>query len=108
MKQKLFTLFLALAASVGTMKAIAEDGVLISQGEGYVLIRAGALYYRIWQMSVDIYTVENTAHVTYTDETQLDEPLNSCYPGLTEANILASVTYNGTSYPVTAIDSKTF
>ena len=82
MKQKLITLFFALAASVGTMFA---EGTKI-----------GNLYY-------NLNATDQTAEVTC--ELQYDE---NNYQGLTTANIPASVTYNGTTYSVTSIGDKAF
>ena len=81
MKTKLFTLLLAVAASVGTMFA---DGTKI-----------GDLYYNLKE--------DKTAEVTY--ELRYDE---NNYKGLTTANIPASVTYNGTTYSVTSIGEYAF
>ena len=80
--KKLFTLFLALAAGVGTMFA---DGIKI-----------GDLYY-------NLNATDQTAEVTY--ELHWDE---NNYKGLTTANIPASVTYNGTTYSVTSIGRFAF
>ena len=82
MKQKLITLFFALAASVGTMFA---EGTKI-----------GDLYY-------NLNATDQTAEVTY--ELELDE---NNYQSLTTANIPASVTYNGTTYSVTSIGDRAF
>ncbi len=81
MKTKLFTLLLAVAASVGTMFA---DGTKI-----------GDLYYNLKE--------DKTAEVTY--ELGWDE---NNYKGLTTANIPASVTYSGTTYSVTSIGGGAF
>ncbi len=77
MKTKLFTFFLALAASVGTMFA---------QGT-----KIGNLYY-------NLDATNQTAEVTY----ELLYSTNN-YKDLTTANIPASVTYSGTTYSVTSI-----
>ena len=82
MKTKLFTLLLAVAASVGTMFA---DGTKI-----------GDLYY-------NLNATDQTAEVTY--ELGWDE---NNYKGLTTANIPASVTYSGTTYSVTSIGGGAF
>ena len=82
MKQKLFTLLLAVAASVGTMFA---DGTKI-----------GDLYY-------NLNATEKTAKVTY--ELKWDE---NNYKGLTFANIPASVEYNSVAYSVTSIGEWAF
>ena len=82
MKQKLFTLFLALAASVGTIFA---DGTKI-----------GDLYY-------NLDATNKTAEVTSQ---------NSDYPywsvTITTANIPSSVKYKGVTYSVTSIGSEAF
>ena len=80
MKTKLFTLFLTLAASVGTMLA---DGTQI-----------GYLHY-------NLNTSKKTASVTY-------QSTSSNYPGMKNINIPASVNYNGTTYSVTSIGSGAF
>ncbi len=82
MKQKLFTLLLAVAASVGTMFA---EGTKI-----------GELYYNLNE-------TQKSAEVTY--ELNWDE---NNYKGLTTANIPVSVTYNGTTYSVTSIGRSAF
>ena len=82
MKRKFFTLFLALAASVGTLFA---DGTKI-----------GDLYY-------NLNATDQTAEVTYELQYIVDN-----YKGLTTANIPASVTYNGTTYSVTSIGYSAF
>ena len=82
MKTKLFSLLLAVAASVGTMFA---DGTKI-----------GDLYY-------NLNATDQTAEVTY----ELYEDENN-YKGLTTANIPASVTYSGTTYSVTSIGEYAF
>ena len=81
MKQKLFTLLLAVAASVGTM---------------FAGTKIGNLYY-------NLNATNKTAEVTY--ELELDE---NNYQGLTTANIPASVTYSGTTYSVTSIGDNAF
>ncbi|MBO4362225.1 MAG: leucine-rich repeat domain-containing protein [Paludibacteraceae bacterium] len=81
MKTKLFTLLLAVAASVGTMFA---DGTKI-----------GDLYY-------NLNATDQTAEVTYMLRNENN------YKGLTTANIPASVTYSGTTYSVTSIGEYAF
>ena len=81
MKTKLLSLFLAFAASVGTMFA---DGTKI-----------GDLHY-------NLNATYKTAEVTY----ELGDANN--YKGLTTANIPASVTYSGTAYSVTSIGKYAF
>ena len=81
MKQKLFTLLLAVAASVGTM---------------FASTKIGDLYY-------NLDATNQTAEVTY--QLKLDE---NNYKGLTTANIPASVTYNSVSYSVTSIGERAF
>ncbi len=85
MKQKLFTLLLAVAASVGTM--FAWD---------YERVQIGDLYYNLDATS-------QTAEVTSQ---------NSSYPywstSITTANIPSSVTYNSVSYSVTSIGEYAF
>ena len=82
MKTKLFTLLLAVAASIGTMFA---NGTKI-----------GELYYNLNE-------TQKSAEVTY--ELNWDE---NNYKGLTIANIPVSVTYNGTTYSVTSIGEGAF
>ena len=82
MKRKFFTLFLALAAGVGTM--FAEQ------------VQIGDLYYNLNE-------TDKTAEVTYELEWDEDN-----YKGLTTANIPASVTYSGTTYSVTSIGEQAF
>ena len=84
MKQKLFTLLLAVAASVGTMFA---DGTKI-----------GDLYY-------NLNATNKTAEVTYKSYAnyRYNEGWN-----ITTANIPASVTYSGTTYSVTSIGEHAF
>ena len=82
MKTKLFSFFLALVASVGTIIA---DGTKI-----------GDLYY-------NLNATDKTAEVTY--ELQYDE---NNYKGLNTANIPASVIYSGTTYSVTSIGEYAF
>ena len=86
MKQKLFTLLLAVAASVGTMFAWDYEQVLI-----------GDLFY-------NLDATNQTAQVTY----QLEWNNNNNYMGLTSANIPASVTYNSATYSVTSIGNYAF
>ncbi len=81
MKTKLFTLLLAVAASIGTM---------------FARTKIGDLYY-------NLNSTDKTAEVTY--EVQ-DNKYN--YNGLTTANIPASVTYSGTTYSVTSIGYQAF
>ncbi len=85
MKQKLFTLLLAVAAGVGTM--FAWD---------YERVQIGDLYY-------NLDATNQTAEVTSQ---------NSFYPTwsttITTANIPASVTYNSVSYSVTSIGEYAF
>ena len=85
MKQKLFTLLLAVAASVGTM--FAWD---------YERVQIGDLYY-------NLDATNQTAEVT----SQLEWNENN-YKGLTTANIPASVEYNSLTYSVTSIGSVAF
>ena len=85
MKQKLFTLLLAVAASVGTM--FAWD---------YERVQIGDLYY-------NLDATNQTAQVTY----QLEWDYNN-YKGLTSANIPASVEYNSVAYSVTSIGDSAF
>ena len=85
MKTKIFTLLLAVAASVGTM--FAWD---------YEHVQIGDLYY-------NLDATNQTAEVTY----QLEWDANN-YSGLTTANIPASVTYNSVTYSVTSIGRYTF
>ncbi len=85
MKTKLFTLLLAVAASVGTMYAW-----------DYERVQIGDLYY-------DLDATNRTAEVTSQ---------NSNYPfwssTITNANIPASVTYSGKTYSVTSIVGGAF
>ena len=85
MKQKLFTLLLAVAASIGTM--LAWD---------YEHVKIGKLYY-------NLNATNTTAEVTYE---LLGDNFNYC--DLTTANIPASVTYRGTTYSVTSIGNNAF
>ena len=85
MKTKLFTLLLAVAASVGTM--FAWD---------YERVQIGDLYY-------NLDATNQTAEVTYQFEGS-----QSNYEDLTSANIPASVTYNSVSYSVTSIGGFAF
>ena len=78
--RKVYTLFLLLAVRVGTM--FAWD---------YEHIQIGDLYYNL-----DV--ALQTAEVTYQENTPQDN-----YPGLTEAVIPSSVTYNDAIYNVTSI-----
>ena len=82
MKTKLFTLFFALATSVGTI--FAEK------------VQIGDLYYKL----------------NLTDKTAEVTSQNSSYPywskTITTANIPASVTYSGTTYSVTSIGDWAF
>ena len=84
MKTKLFTFFLALAASVGTMFA---------QGT-----QIGNLYY-------NLNATNKTAEVTY--KSYADYIYNEGW-NITTADIPASVTYNGTTYSVTSIGERAF
>ena len=81
-KKKLFSLFLALVASVGTTFA--------------VKVQIGDLYY-------NLDATYKTAEVTYH---WYDDSFN--YSGLTTANIPASVSYKDVSYSVTSIGEKAF
>ena len=83
MKTKLFTLLLAVAASVGTM--FAWD---------YERVQIGDLYY-------NLDATNQTAEVTYKSYTNYE--YNEGW-GITTANIPASVTYNSVSYSVTSIN----
>jgi len=85
MKTKLFSLLLAVIASIGTM--FAWD---------YERVQVGDLYY-------NLDATYKTAEVTY----QLYKESNN-YSGLTTANIPASVSYNDVSYSVTSIGSYAF
>ena len=82
MKTKLFTLLLAVAASVGTMYA--------------EKVQIGDLYY-------NLDATNHTAEVTY----QLEWNSNN-YSGLTTAIIPASVEYNSVAYSVTSIGNYAF
>ena len=84
MKKKIFTLLLAVAASVGTM--FAWD---------YKHVQIGDLYYNLKE--------DKTAAVTY----ELSWSENN-YSGLTAATIPASVTYNSVTYSVTSIGYDAF
>ena len=84
MKTKLFTLFLALVASVGTI--FAWD---------YEHVQIGDLYY-------NLDAANQTAQVTYQCH------WNNNYNGLTSANIPASVEYNSVAYSVTSIGEDAF
>ena len=84
MKKKIFTLLLAVAASVGTM--FAWD---------YEHVQIGDLYYNLKE--------DKTAAVTY----ELSWSENN-YSGLTAATIPASVTYNSVTYSVTSIGERAF
>ena len=81
MKQKLFTLLLAVTASVGTM---------------FASTKIGDLYY-------NLNATKQTAEVTY----QLRWDANN-YSGLITAIIPTSVTYNSTTYSVTSIGDNAF
>ena len=87
MKKKLFTLFLALVASVGTMFAWDYENVQI-----------GDLYY-------NLDATNQTAEVTYKSYTNYK--YNEGW-GITTANIPASVTYNSATYSVTSIGGRAF
>ena len=87
MKQKLFTLLLAVAASVGTL--FAWD---------YERVQIGDLYY-------NLDATNQTAEVTYKSYTHYE--FNEGW-GITTANIPASVTYNSVSYSVTSIGDYAF
>ena len=82
MKQKLFTLFLVLAANVGTIIA---DGTKI-----------GDLYYNLDADNL-------TAEVTYQEYMSENN-----YSGLTSADIPSSVTYDSQTYSVTSIGDQAF
>ena len=84
MKQKLFTLLLAVAASVGTM--FAWD---------YERFPIGDLYY-------NLDATNKTAEVTYSTLS------NNNYSGLRTANIPASVVYDEVEYNVTSIGWDAF
>ena len=84
MKKKLFSLFLALVASVGTI--FAWD---------YEYVQIGDLYY-------NLDAANQTAQVTYQFH------WNNNYNGLTSANIPASVEYNSVAYSVTSIGKEAF
>ena len=81
--RKLFTLLLAVVASVGTM--FAWD---------YERVQIGDLYY-------NLDATNQTAEVTYKSYTNYE--YNEGW-GITTANIPASVTYNSVSYSVTSIN----
>ena len=85
MKQKLFTLLLAVAASVGTM--FAWD---------YERVQIGELYY-------NLNATYQTAEVTSQNSS---DPYWSTT--ITTANIPSSVTYNSVSYTVTSIGNNAF
>ena len=87
MKTKLFTLLLAVAASVGTM--FAWD---------YERVQIGDLYY-------NLDATNQTAEVTYKSYTHYE--FNEGW-GITTANIPASVTYNSATYSVTSIGNYAF
>ena len=84
MKTKLYSLFLALAASVGTM--FAEK------------VQIDDLYY-------NLNATDKTAEVTY--KSYADYTYNKGW-NITTANIPASVTYSGTTYSVTSIGEGAF
>ena len=86
MKTKLFTLLLAVAASVGTM--FAEK------------VQIGDLYY-------NLDATNQTAEVTYKSYTNYNYKYNEGW-GITTANIPASVTYNSVTYSVTSIGNSAF
>ena len=88
MKQKLFTLLLAVAASVGTM--FAWD---------YERVQIGDLYY-------NLDATNQTAEVTYKSYTNYYR-YNTGW-GITTANIPASVTYSDVAYSVTSIGDYAF
>ena len=81
--RKIFTFFLALAASVGTMMASTK---------------IGDLYY-------ELYDATSTAAVTY--EVYAGE-YDKNYPSLTDVVVPSSVTYNNKEYTVTAIEDRAF
>ena len=85
--RKLFTLLLAVAASVGTM--FAWD---------YERVQIGDLYY-------NLDATNQTAEVTYKSYTNYE--YNEGW-SITTANIPASVTYNSVSYSVTSIGDYAF
>ena len=87
MKQKLFTLLLVVAASVGTM--FAWD---------YERVQIGDLYY-------NLDATNQTAEVTYKSCTNYN--FNEGW-GITTANIPASVEYNSVAYSVTSIGDYAF
>ena len=87
MKTKLFTLLLAVAASVGTM--FAWD---------YERVQIGDLYY-------NLDATNQTAEVTYKSYTNYK--YNKGW-GITTANIPASVTYSDIAYSVTSIGNDAF
>ncbi len=81
MKTKIYTLLLAVTASVGTM---------------FASTKIGDLYY-------NLDATNQTAEVTYQLELDADN-----YKGLTTANIPASVEYNSVAYSVTSIGEGAF
>ena len=83
MKTKLFTLFLALVASVGTM---------------FASVKIGDLYY-------DLDFTNKTAKVTYESISIVP---GENYPDLTEVTIPVSVKYNSANYSVTDIGYRAF
>ena len=85
MKQKLFTLLLAVAASVGTM---------------FASTKIGKLYY-------NLDATNQTAEVTYKSYNSSNFKYNEGW-GITTANIPASVTYNEITYSVTSIGDWAF
>ena len=85
--RKLFTLLLAVVASVGTM--FAWD---------YERVQIGDLYY-------NLDATNQTAEVTYKSYTNYE--YNEGW-GITTANIPASVTYNSATYSVTSIGIAAF
>ncbi len=86
MKQKLFTLLLAVAASIGTM--FAEK------------VQIGDLYY-------NLDATNQTAEVTYKSYSYTNYIFNEGW-GITTANIPASVTYNEITYSLTSIGGGAF
>ena len=82
MKQKLFTLLLAVAASVGTM--FAEK------------VQIGELYYNLDATNQTAEVTSQNSSAPYWSTT------------ITTANIPSSVTYNSVSYSVTSIGNCAF
>ena len=85
MKTKLFTFFLALVASVGTI--FAWD---------YEYVQIGDLYYNLDAANQ---TAAVTSQLSWSDDN---------YSGLTAATIPASVAYDSVSYSVTSIGDRAF